>query len=325
MTGTGERSEHTTQPSGGLVVLLACIFGPVIGSFCLGPVVLAVPFTLVFGWTFFGWRVLQLWTVNWVAVAAGVLSVVVLFIAGFAALGLTRAAQWLWALEKRPYVESVPMWRLPGQVIRTPRSSTVTMNCLKQMLLGVHTHAHYHKAQWPGPTFDRKGRALHAWQTMLLPYIEEVQLYRHIRQDVPWQDPHNLPWLRKRVGVYQSPYVHEVEIDGLSASHFAGNVHVLGGRPIQVKDFADGASNTLVMGEAAGEFLPWGKPGNVRDPGLGINRGAYTFGNPDPRIDHALFALADGSVRVVNENVNPRVLKALATPAGGEVVHDDEW
>jgi hypothetical protein len=30
--------------------------------------------------------------------------------------------------------------------------------------------------------------------------------------------------------------------------------------------------------------------------------------------------LADGSVRFVSENIDPAVLKALATPAGGEMI-----
>lgn len=34
----------------------------------------------------------------------------------------------------------------------------------------------------------------------------------------------------------------------------------------------------------------------------------------------ALFAMADGSVRFVSERVSPTVLKALATPDGGEAV-----
>jgi hypothetical protein len=362
MTPTGESPDRTVRRFGGVVGLLACIFGPLIGSIFVGPVALTVPFVLAFGWIFFLWRALPLVSVNWVAISAGVLSVVLaaamfqymgvwfsssrrggssawrwqnavlmtggvvaLFVAGFAALGLTQAMHWFWALDSGPYVETASHWPFAVQRVSVPSRRTMISNNMKQMTLGLHTHADANKSRLLGPTFDNRGRALHSWETAMLPYIEQQDLYREMRLDLPWNHPHNLPWLETDIQIYQSPAITDTKAVRLSVDHFAGNVHVLGGGAISFKHFKDGTSNTVIFGEAAGDFSPWGKPGNVRDPGIGINRGTYTFGNPNPRIDYVVFALADGSVRVVNENLDPRVLKALATPAGGEVVRDDEW
>ena len=79
----------------------------------------------------------------------------------------------------------------------------------------------------------------------------------------------------------------------------------------------DGASNTILLGEVNADFSPWGRPGNIRDPAAGINRGPGTFGGP-PNRRGAYFSMADGSARLIAEDVDPEVLKALSTPADND-------
>src|SRR5260221_14749236 len=88
-------------------------------------------------------------------------------------------------------------------------------------------------------------------------------------------------------------------------------------RPFQ--EFTDGTENTLLIGEVNANFRPWGDPANVRGPARGINRSPFASGGP-PQSHGALFGMADGSVRFINERVSPEVLRALATPDGGEPV-----
>jgi len=80
-----------------------------------------------------------------------------------------------------------------------------------------------------------------------------------------------------------------------------------------MKDITDGASNTIMTGEILDSRPPWGKPGNVRDPALGIHCGPTYFGG---RFEGATaFGFADGSVHFIANDIDPDVLKALATPA----------
>jgi hypothetical protein len=77
--------------------------------------------------------------------------------------------------------------------------------------------------------------------------------------------------------------------------------------------------HTILAGEAAGNFQPWGHPDNCRDPGNGIESGPDSFGRPHfPQV--AGFVMCDGSVRFLSRNIDPKILKALATPAGKETV-----
>jgi prepilin-type processing-associated H-X9-DG protein len=74
-----------------------------------------------------------------------------------------------------------------------------------------------------------------------------------------------------------------------------------------------------LIGEAAGNFRPWGHPANVRNPALGIGRSRDGFGGP-PGSAGAQFLMCDGSVRMISRQTDLRVLRELATPAGDESV-----
>ena len=72
------------------------------------------------------------------------------------------------------------------------------------------------------------------------------------------------------------------------------------------------ASNTILAGEVAEGFKPWGDPTNLRDPGLGVNRVAGGFGGPSG--SGANFLFVDGSVRFFQDTTSRDVLRRLSGP-----------
>lgn len=107
---------------------------------------------------------------------------------------------------------------------------------------------------------------------------------------------------------------------GYGLSHYAGNVHIFPkNESMKFREVTDGLSNTILAGEAAGNFKPWGDPTNLRDPSVGIQKGPDSFGVPQFRLG-AQMLLMDGSVRTLSPDTSPDVLKALSTPAGKEQV-----
>jgi prepilin-type processing-associated H-X9-DG protein len=95
------------------------------------------------------------------------------------------------------------------------------------------------------------------------------------------------------------------------------------GQVVRAVDRKDGTANTLMAGEAADDFKPWGHPTNWRDPAIGINRSPQGFGSPHR--GGAVFLFMDGSVRFIKDTVDPQVLKSLSTPAGGEPINPDSY
>ena len=92
-------------------------------------------------------------------------------------------------------------------------------------------------------------------------------------------------------------------------------------RQTTLADIKDGPATSMMIAESGRMNGPWlqGGPATVRGldtanmPYIGFGR---QFGGRHPAC--VLIAFADGSVRAVDERINPRVFEALSTIAGGE-------
>jgi hypothetical protein len=245
----------------------------------------------------------RVWPVRGTLAILGV--VMLMFVAGLAAVGVTHQTAWL---------VTSPEPLLGGG--RVPTARTQSSNNLKQICLAAHMYHDEHKSFPPGGTFDPQGRGLHGWMTLLLPYVEQQRLYNQIDLRLPWDHPNNRQHFQVVVKVFQHPLFEPKTADGWALSHYAGNVHVLGGdRPLTLKALEGrGTANTILAGEAAGHFKPWGFPANWRDPARGINRTPDGFGSPGPAPHGVQFLFADGSVRSFGTDTDPEFLELLSRP-----------
>jgi hypothetical protein len=207
-----------------------------------------------------------------------------------------------------------------------PAGRTSDRNNLHQIGLAAHNYHDGERHFPPGGRMDEHGRPRHGWQTFLLPYIDQTPLFKRIDLQRAWNSAPNAPHFHTRIPVYQNPHIVRnvaaeslVDNAGFSHSHYAANERVLGANSrMEIGDISDGTSNTIMAGDVNGNFRPWGDPVNWRDPAAGINSSASGFGSPFS--GGANFLLCDGTVRFISEKVDPAVLKAISTPAGGEPV-----
>ena len=142
---------------------------------------------------------------------------------------------------------------------------------------------------------------------------------------MPWNHPENAAIFRSpdpRVLQSDTHYAEQFDRDGFALIHYARNSKVLHpGSKMRAISTSRTAANTILLGEVNGNFQPWGKPGNWRDPAAGINT-PDGFGGAEAS-GGAQFLMVDGSVRFISKDVDPEVLKALSTPAGGEELPAD--
>jgi type II secretory pathway pseudopilin PulG len=173
-----------------------------------------------------------------------------------------------------------------------------------------------------------------SWMVAVLPFLDQEALYRQFDVTAGYAD--NLEATRGVVKPFQctnwqrpatEPTTHYVAMAGIGADAATrptgadGNGFMGYDRPTHAAVIRDGRTNTIALMETRSEIGPWarGGPSTVRgfDPAdtphcgdgrpFGGHAGGYTG-----------VAMADGSLRSVRSNTDPKGLAAAITIAGGE-------
>jgi hypothetical protein len=190
---------------------------------------------------------------------------------------------------------------------------------LRRIGLGMHDHHDTYNQFAPAPTEKSGGQVHISWQTALLPFIDQAALFNQINQSLPWDDAANDPFNRELIDAFRQYDIEETtDARGYGLSHYALNQALLGTEGgVRLHKITDGTSNTVMSGEVGGGYKPWADPSHARTVEGSLTPGPATFGNPSGKGAYMLFA--DGSVRWLNSDIDPAALKAIGTPAGGDV------
>lgn len=198
------------------------------------------------------------------------------------------------------------------QAAREAARRMSSSNNLRQIMLSLWNHESAWK-KMPGRIVKSKdGKPLLSWRVMILPYLEENQLYNEFHMDEPWDSEHNLQLLERMPAVFSNPRV--AAPPGYTVYLAPSGEGTWPEDTLRLSQVTDGLSNTIAVVEARGELaVPWTKPddfdiGDLQDnswmpPGSGTN-----------------VALFDGSVRFLSSFVDLQTLRAMLTINGGEAV-----
>jgi hypothetical protein len=176
-----------------------------------------------------------------------------------------------------------------------PQALIASRNNLKKIARAMHSYNDT-MGTLPPAVLSKGGRPLLSWRVLLLPYLDQGDLYRQFRLDQPWDSPHNRKLLARMPAVYRTPSArpdttfYQVfvgqgtafeparpgTVPGSGSGPGAGDGPMGGGAGGDVRtgsaradgpsaglrlpaDFPDGTSNTLLVVEA-GRAVPWTKP-----------------------------------------------------------------
>jgi type II secretory pathway pseudopilin PulG len=173
-----------------------------------------------------------------------------------------------------------------------------------------------------------------SWMVALLPYLEQDPLYR--RFDPTKGYVGNLPAAQTSVKTFLCPASEPaskleavttyIAMSGIGrdaaeqAAGAAGNGFMGYDRKTSIVMIKDGLSNTIALAETGSGIGPWARGGasGLRgfDPAdLPLHGEGRPFGGPPKGLN---LAMADGSVRLISPSIDPKVLAAAITIAGGE-------
>jgi RNA polymerase sigma factor (sigma-70 family) len=189
---------------------------------------------------------------------------------------------------------------------------------LKQLGIAMHSYHDDLRAFPPAAVIDKNKTPLLSWRVLLLPYIDEQDLFREFKLDEAWDSAHNKKLLAKMPKIY-APVTGKHEPGTTFYQVFVGPGAVFEGmRGIRLTDILDGTSNTILLIEG-GEAVPWTKPADLPyDPKKALPKLGGLFKD---RI-HAAFA--DGSVQTLRPDFNEQQMRNIIGRNDGQVVVLDD-
>ncbi len=207
------------------------------------------------------------------------------------------------------------------QKVREAANRMNSQNNLKWIGLAMHNFHDTYGHLPPPAIYGKDGKPLLSWRVAILPFIEQDALSKEFKLDEPWDSPHNKKLLARMPNTYihpaaptKEPYTTYYQVfTGKDALFIGRNKLRLG------PDVPDGVSNTLLAVEAA-EAVPWTKP---EDLVYDTKKPLPKLGTIFPAGTNVLFC--DGSVRFLSRTVSEKVLRALITPRGGEVITQNDF
>jgi type II secretory pathway pseudopilin PulG len=202
------------------------------------------------------------------------------------------------------------------QAAREAARRAQSTNNMKQIGLALHNYHDANKKFPPAFTTTKDGKPGLSWRVLILPYVEEAELYRQFHLDEPWDSEHNKALAAKIPRVYVSPN-YSGPPGKTNYLGIGGEKGVLGGKEgVSIAKISDGTSNTVALVEASNESaVEWTRPdvfvpddANPAKGLTGLRPGGF----------NAL--MTDGSARFLSEKTDPQTLKALFTYNGGEKI-----
>ncbi len=210
---------------------------------------------------------------------------------------------------------------VPLAQAREAARRTQCVNNLKQMGLAMHNYLSTYNTFPPAFTKGKDGKPLLSWRVHILPYLEQQALYKEFHLDEPWDSEHNKPLIARMPTIYACPSGKAGEGKTCYLTPRGPATIFPGAEGVKIQDVTDGTSNTLLVVETNDDAaVIWTKPDDWETaPALNLKS---LFGHHPGGTE---VGFADGSVRFIKDTIAAKILEALLTRNGGEVINQDDF
>lgn len=202
---------------------------------------------------------------------------------------------------------------------------------LKQIGLAMDQYYAAYNSYPPAYTVDDKGKRMHSWRVLLLPYLGEQGLYAQYNLKEPWDSPQNMLVARRMPAVYGCPAdLNAIDNGETSYVVVVGKGTAFPGTTgIKKQQIVDGPGKTVLVVESHASGIGWTEPKDL-DAGqmlFLINGGSGKGGGAQEitsrHLGGANVLTADSEVYFVREDVPAEAIEAILTIASKDSVPPD--
>lgn len=208
------------------------------------------------------------------------------------------------------------------------REQSLSIRNLKKIAEALNAYAADNGNYPPAVLTDNTGKPLHSWRVLILPYLQEEELYNDIDLTVGWDDPANALMLQRMPAVYRHPNSAKHGLYNQSGYYLVTGEGTLfpSTGPLGPDDIIDDPTQTILVIEAKPRLMSasWAEPGDIDFAKLQGNIG----GDPDTEVGGLLdegvaMVTSDERGHFLDGSTDPLILQSLITPRGGERLPDD--
>ena len=209
----------------------------------------------------------------------------------------------------------VALIAIPGvSRVRMSAQRANSQNNLRQLGIAIHNYHDTYQEFPPAVVKDANGKPLYSGLVLLLPFMEQQNIYQQFDQSKAWDDPVNRNASRQMIPAFTNP--------ASTDNRMGHSDYMLVGGPNAIlsetgkntfANILDGTSNTIMAVEVgSGNTLEsWAQP-VTWDP-------SKPFTGPDPTMVNVLFG--DGSVRALPKTTPLQTLRLISDRQDGQPVN----
>ncbi|HVA50043.1 MAG TPA: DUF1559 domain-containing protein [Pirellulales bacterium] len=223
--------------------------------------------------------------------------------------------------DKKQIAALSALLRAPAALARDASNRAQSRQNLLMLGLAFETYGDKYRALPPAAICSSWGIPLLSWRVQLLPFLGEEDLYRRFRLDEPWNSKHNRQLIELMPAVFRRLGRHGDRTGRTPYLTPRGKGTALNARePTPYDAFRDTTSSTILLVEADTEHeVVWTQPAD-----LDYNADKPLVGLDEPRSPGFMALFADAHVRLIPQETDTALLRALFTRAGGEQVDLDD-
>jgi len=167
---------------------------------------------------------------------------------------------------------------------------------------------------------DQDGRPTHSWRVLILPFLEEKELYDSYDFSQPWNGPNNRKLAQRMPECYRSPQSRDGQPFATTYVAIVGaqTAWPTDGR-VQFDDIRDGVSRTILLVEIDNSDIDWMEPRDVTfDEAISLLEGKADRELAGKVTLGGCFVTAAWRVYPLPPHLQPKDLEAALTIDGGD-------